>query len=499
MKSLRHLVLAGLLLLTMFVVSAQELTETTTMGAITVQHPANYSAEAITDFGIGLIDETENFAIIVLNDDAIAEMNLPEVLSASDFVNALSENFDLTGEPSPISLAGAEGFVVEGGVPSINAKGLIYALNGENGLFVALALVRQGEVTESFRELGERVIDTIIIDPSAVVQTVSPTATVVPDGTDEPTGDEDVEACPLKLKDMPENTLIFCLGVQMTYPEGWQMAYEMQDIDSYVTLSTDNYEVTLTTTVNEISQYYNPESYWTDVVVYSAEMTGHEGFDPAEHVKTTVDEVGRKVQVYNASDFVELAEDDVHQLVYIITLNNDLFVTHTFTWVPEFFTDMEKTEAEMEKIEAEMEKIALSTTLTEDYEGIPSYIEIDGETVFVFEAMAYDSSYSFSFSDDQTHFIVTCPAEMVGDEATVWGTDIYTNDSSVCLAAAHAGVITLADGGMVKVTMLPGEEEYEGSKQNGVQSNAYGSWEQSFSVEAFAFPDADASADADEE
>ena len=40
--------------------------------------------------------------------------------------------------------------------------------------------------------------------------------------------------------------------------------------------------------------------------------------------------------------------------------------------------------------------------------------------------------------------------------ATIYGTDVYTDDSSVCTAAVHDGKITIADGGTVTVEIRPG-------------------------------------------
>ena len=94
------------------IASAQELTETATFGAITVQHPANFIAEQVTDGGLGLIDDTDSFAILIFTADALAEMGLPEAATSADFINTMTEIDAVTGEPSPISLAGAEGFVV---------------------------------------------------------------------------------------------------------------------------------------------------------------------------------------------------------------------------------------------------------------------------------------------------------------------------------------------------------------------------------------------------
>ncbi|MGH7472233.1 MAG: LCCL domain-containing protein, partial [Longimicrobiales bacterium] len=36
-----------------------------------------------------------------------------------------------------------------------------------------------------------------------------------------------------------------------------------------------------------------------------------------------------------------------------------------------------------------------------------------------------------------------------GTAGRVYGTDIYTDDSSICTAAVHAGLITLAEGGRI--------------------------------------------------
>ena len=47
-------------------------------------------------------------------------------------------------------------------------------------------------------------------------------------------------------------------------------------------------------------------------------------------------------------------------------------------------------------------------------------------------------------------FAYTCPGG--GTVGTVYGTGLYTDDSSVCTAAIHAGLISLAAGGTVTMT-----------------------------------------------
>lgn len=76
-------------------------------------------------------------------------------------------------------------------------------------------------------------------------------------------------------------------------------------------------------------------------------------------------------------------------------------------------------------------------------------------------------------------FTLVCPANGTLS-SRVWGTDLYTNDSSVCTAAVHAGLINRAAGGVVTIELRPGAASYQGSARNGVTSRAYGSWSGSF-------------------
>lgn len=83
-------------------------------------------------------------------------------------------------------------------------------------------------------------------------------------------------------------------------------------------------------------------------------------------------------------------------------------------------------------------------------------------------------------ADVGTSLIVSCPAAC--NASSVWGTDVYTDDSSICSAAAHAGVISLDDGGSFVLTIEEGLDDHPGSEQNGISTSDWGSWERSFSV-----------------
>jgi hypothetical protein len=73
-----------------------------------------------------------------------------------------------------------------------------------------------------------------------------------------------------------------------------------------------------------------------------------------------------------------------------------------------------------------------------------------------------------------------CPAG--GKESAVWGSDIYTVDSSICNAAVHAGKLTSESGGPVTIELRPGESSYNGTTRNGIKTNDYGKYGSSFVV-----------------
>lgn len=78
---------------------------------------------------------------------------------------------------------------------------------------------------------------------------------------------------------------------------------------------------------------------------------------------------------------------------------------------------------------------------------------------------------------NDTRITYTCPPG--GAFGSVWGTDVYTDDSSICTAAVHAGLIGQS-GGTVTIEIRRGEPSYKGSVRNGVSSGDYGQWSGSY-------------------
>jgi hypothetical protein len=70
-----------------------------------------------------------------------------------------------------------------------------------------------------------------------------------------------------------------------------------------------------------------------------------------------------------------------------------------------------------------------------------------------------------------------------GSGHSICGTDIYTTGSHLGMAAVHCGLLKVGQRGIVKVTILPGQDIYTGTTRNGVTSYGYGKFSVSFKIE----------------
>lgn len=73
--------------------------------------------------------------------------------------------------------------------------------------------------------------------------------------------------------------------------------------------------------------------------------------------------------------------------------------------------------------------------------------------------------------------VCNCSAEAVAN-GSVWGSEVYTDDSSICRSALHAGVIGI-QGGLIDVFESPGLPGYEAATRHGVGSNSWGVYRRS--------------------
>jgi hypothetical protein len=106
-----------------------------------------------------------------------------------------------------------------------------------------------------------------------------------------------------------------------------------------------------------------------------------------------------------------------------------------------------------------------------------------------------DINYTFEVSSDELEGIswfrradfydleegpVTVDCRPDGLAHILWGTDTYTDDSSICTAAAHAGLITLEEGGEVTFAFTEGQDVWPASERNGVTSQEGTQWPRGF-------------------
>ncbi|HEY6047260.1 MAG TPA: LCCL domain-containing protein, partial [Pyrinomonadaceae bacterium] len=118
----------------------------------------------------------------------------------------------------------------------------------------------------------------------------------------------------------------------------------------------------------------------------------------------------------------------------------------------------------------------------------PASSEVGKPTTWEANAMSLNGAVG------QTFTLACAPG---GTAHSVWGSDVYTADSSVCTAAVHSGLINLQQGGTVTIEVRDGRPLYGCSERNGIISSPYGSYQPSF---VFKTPNTEAVVrDADEQ
>lgn len=73
-------------------------------------------------------------------------------------------------------------------------------------------------------------------------------------------------------------------------------------------------------------------------------------------------------------------------------------------------------------------------------------------------------------------FSVTGYSPANGAQPGLWGTDVYTLDSSLAAAAVHAGLVKGGEVGAVRVRIIQSPPQYTGSARHGVTSTQYGNF-----------------------
>ncbi|HEY7247773.1 MAG TPA: LCCL domain-containing protein [Xanthobacteraceae bacterium] len=69
-------------------------------------------------------------------------------------------------------------------------------------------------------------------------------------------------------------------------------------------------------------------------------------------------------------------------------------------------------------------------------------------------------------------------------EGQLWGTDIYSGDSTIGAAAVHAGLLKPGETAFLKVTVVTPPEKFLGTVRNGVTSTEYGRYQYAWRLSA---------------
>ena len=97
-------------------------------------------------------------------------------------------------------------------------------------------------------------------------------------------------------------------------------------------------------------------------------------------------------------------------------------------------------------------------------------------------ASGWDATAALLAGHPGSRYNFWCPPG--GQAHPVWGDRLYSSDSSVCTAAAHAGTLSLDRGGNAIIEMRLGEPAYSSSTRNGIATLARGPANASFAVVA---------------
>ena len=124
-----------------------------------------------------------------------------------------------------------------------------------------------------------------------------------------------------------------------------------------------------------------------------------------------------------------------------------------------------------------------------DYDSLYDY-DIENEDVLMVEPIVHGGGYSLENDYFSTNIHAVNKRENIGNtyyykikgsnEGTVWGDNIYTDDSNIAKAAVLEGKCKLGEEKIVGIKMLEGKPSYSSSYKNGVNSISYGTWPASY-------------------
>ena len=436
-------------------------------------HPDTYEVVelSVTEYLLSDADGNEIIIQLSINDSLMPGEVIDSVQGFAEMVvdSILADGIpadDVVIETIMVRENEAQSIRVNDGSESIAL--VFFVLDGTNiGLIGANA--GTGDVTEIMLPEILRIADTIIVPEeldlaSEVVEPAQADATPVVAG-------------PLRPSEMPDGLIImFNAGVQsqLALPEGW--AFFSDDPVSEVAALFNEANPALSMIVTDFGTGSGVGlDFLRDIYATSLIEGAFENAAPDQVISDTIytlDE--RPIEVY---DGFGVEGSDFALGIYIVTLAENHFA----------IVQVQGTKADFpETISEDIFNVAATFTLLAPVQSVDASATEVPASVFSGDPLPFGpvtcTTRGYDVISEATPLaLVQCPLDCTA--ATVWGTDTYTNDSSICVAAVHAGVTTTA-GGDVLVALLPGEDRYTGAERNGVVTRDYGSWGASIAVAA---------------
>ena len=98
------------------------------------------------------------------------------------------------------------------------------------------------------------------------------------------------------------------------------------------------------------------------------------------------------------------------------------------------------------------------------------YLAADAPVNFIELAEPLGATYYFRVTGEET--------------GMAWGTDVYSGDSRIALAAVHAGLVKVGDKAVVKVVSVAPPPKFTGSARHGVTTHDFGRYGSAFTIAA---------------
>jgi hypothetical protein len=274
-------------------------------------------------------------------------------------------------------------------------------------------------------------------------------------------------ACPAPTQ--PANKIVLCSGPQFDLPESLEPISGAEIRDAVVLRQGSDVFASLVTI--PLGDFTTGQSYAAAVLGTIARNGGPAAInsDPLSFYEIIDSQLGqRTVRVFDSAEHPGIIEGD--KLIYII----DLYQTTLI------YMEVNISGGDRAKMRQTFDQLALSTTFRPEVT-VTAIEQAQIANIYAGDLACNSSSLTLTFpANEPRSLVVTCPANCTA--GIVWGTDLYTSDSSVCTAAVHAGLITLAEGGQFIITYASGKEGYDGSERNGVTTLNFGRWGDSFTL-----------------